>query len=249
MRSIRGFLALTFVTSFFVACGGGTAPDERASESTATTTDGRQVAMDKSAYPVFPNADAGADASVPAEQGGKGFTGEGWETNTDFDLIGDPRAIKGGRFREAYQDFPNTLRYRGPNVTEFGYMVNNLVFESLLTIHPTTLEWMPQVATHWQVSSDRMTYRYRIDPNARWSDGQPVVADDVVATWMFMMDKGLQDPSAQLVFEKFDKPVAESKYIVSVKSKVLNWRNFLYFSGGAALSRARAQERRWCPLH
>ena len=30
--------------------------------------------MDKNAYPVFPNADSGADPSVPAEQGG---TGEG----------------------------------------------------------------------------------------------------------------------------------------------------------------------------
>lgn len=45
------------------------------------------------------------------------------------------------------------------------------------------------------------------------------------------MDKGLQDPSNQMTFGKFEKPVAESKYIVSVKSKVLNWRNFLYFSG------------------
>ena len=46
------------------------------------------------------------------------------------------------------------------------------------------------------------------------------------------MDKGLQDRRVnQMVFGKFDKPVAESKYIVSVKSKVLNWRNFLYFSG------------------
>jgi len=34
-----------------------------------------------------------------------------------------------------------------------------------------------------------------------------------------------------MTFGKFDKPIAESKYIVSVKSKVLNWRNFLYFSG------------------
>jgi microcin C transport system substrate-binding protein len=53
----------------------------------------------------------------------------------------------------------------------------------------------------------------------------------VVATWTFLMDKGLQSPSSQMVFGKFEKPVAESKYIVSVKSKVLNWRNFLYFSG------------------
>jgi microcin C transport system substrate-binding protein len=90
---------------------------------------------------------------------------------------------------------------------------------------------MPVLATHWQISDDRMTYRFRLDPNAKWSDGQPVTADDVVASWVFMMDKGLQDPSNELVFGKFERPVAESKYIVRVKSTQLNWRNFLYFAG------------------
>ena len=74
------------------------------------------------------------------------------------------------------------------------------------------------------------------------SDGQPVTADDVVASWVFRMDKGLQDPSNQMTFGKFEKPVAESKYIVSVKSKVLNWRNFLYFSGMAIMPARRATE-------
>ena len=64
-----------------------------ASPSSSTPSN---VSLDKNSYPVFPNADAGADPAVPAEQGGKGFKGEGWETNTDFDLIGDPRAVKGG---------------------------------------------------------------------------------------------------------------------------------------------------------
>ena len=49
------------------------------------------------------------------------------------------------------------------------------------------------------------------------------------------MDKGMQDPSSQLVYGKFEQPVAESKYIVSVKSKQLNWRNFLYFGGSMLL--------------
>jgi microcin C transport system substrate-binding protein len=183
---------------------------------------------------VFPDADAGADPSVPAEQGGKGFTGEGWETNTDYDLIGDPRAVKGGMLRDQILDFPGTLRAFGvgpESNTQLNLMITNMVYEPLLTLHPTTLAFMPALATHWQVSPDKMTYRFRINPNARWSDGQPVIADDVVATWVFMMDKGLQDPSNQLVFGKFDKPVAESKYIVRVQSKQLNWRNFLYFSG------------------
>src|SRR5262245_41797525 len=54
------------------------------------------VSMNKDDYPVFPDADAGADPAVSAEQGGKGFTGKGWQTKTDFDFIGDPRAVKGG---------------------------------------------------------------------------------------------------------------------------------------------------------
>jgi microcin C transport system substrate-binding protein len=194
------------------------------------------VSADKNTYPVFLNPDEGADPSVPADQGGRGFTGEGWETNTTFDLIGDPRAVKGGTLREYVSDFPGTLRIEGPESnTSLNYMIGPMVYESLLSIHPTTLDYMPVLATHWQVSADRSTYRFRINPNARWSDGQPVVADDVVATWSFLMDKGLQSPSSQMVFSKFDKPVAESKYIVKVRSNVLNWRNFLYFSGMSIL--------------
>ncbi|MGH9256355.1 MAG: extracellular solute-binding protein [Vicinamibacterales bacterium] len=233
MRRTVHAVVLTLIASLSVACGGGSAPEERRAESTAPTTDGRQVAMDKNAYPVFPNADSGTDPSVPAEQGGRGFTGQGWETNTDFDLIGDPRAVKGGVLREHILDFPGTLRVLGgpESNTALNYMIRPMVYETLLTLHPTTLDWMPMLATHWQISDDKMTYRFRLDPNARWSDGRPVVADDVVASWVFTMDKGLQDPSNLLVFGKFEKPVAESKYIVRVRSTQLNWRNFLYFAG------------------
>jgi microcin C transport system substrate-binding protein len=218
------------------SCGGGEGQSGQKEAAPAAAQPSMPVSSDKNAYPVFLDADAGADPSVPAEQGGKGFTGEGWETNTSFDLIGDPRAVKGGVLREYVLDFPGTLRIEGPESnTALNYMIGPMVYESLLTIHPTSLDYMPVLATHWQVSADRATYRFRLNPNARWSDGQPVVADDVVATWSFLMDKGLQSPSSQMVFSKFHKPVAESKYIVSVKSNVLNWRNFLYFSGMSIL--------------
>ncbi|HEY5618704.1 MAG TPA: extracellular solute-binding protein [Vicinamibacterales bacterium] len=237
MRAAPYFVALTLVASLSVACGGGSTPEERGAGSTAPATDGRQVAMDKSAYPVFPNADNGADPSVSAEQGGRGFTGEGWETNTDFDLIGDPRAIKGGVFRQHILNFPGTLRVLGgpESNTALNYMIRPMVYETLLTLHPTTLDWMPVLATHWQISDDRLTYRFRLDPNARWSDGQPVIAQDVAASWDFVMDKGLQDPSSELVYSKFKRPVVESKYIVRVESTQLNWRNFLYFAGSLSI--------------
>lgn len=230
MRTLFGFLVIAATTFLLIACGGGQPPQQSTAAATPTQA-AAAVSLDKNAYPVFPNADAGADPSVSAELGGRGFTGEGWDTNTDYDLIGDPRAVKGGVFRDSMISFPGTLRIEGPESnTQLNYMIAGMVYEGLLTFHPTTLKYMPVLATHWQVSADRGTYRFRINPNARWADGEPVVADDVVATWDLQMDKGLQDPSSQLTFGKFERPVAESKYIVRVQSKVLNWRNFLYFS-------------------
>lgn len=213
-----------------VACGGGTTP-EREQAAPAAAGAGGDVAVDRNAYPVFPNADSGADPSVPAEQGGRGFTGEGWQTNTDFDLIGDPRAVKGGVFREAMPDFPATLRYLGPNLSVWNAMLHGMVYESLLGLHPVTLEYMPVVASHWQISPDRLTYRFRLDPNARFSDGTPVTADDVIASWKLMVDKTVQDPLRNALFGRYEPPVAESKYIVRVKAKEAGWTALYYISG------------------
>src|SRR4029453_2670387 len=100
------------------------------------------------------------------------------------------------------------MRIYGPEVTAFNfYWVQSLVYESLLGLHPTTLDYIPALATHWQISPDKTIYRFRIDPNARWADGVPVTAEDVVASWSLMMDKGLQDPAMPLIYGKFEKPV------------------------------------------
>src|SRR6478736_4493639 len=81
--------SLCALTILIAACSGGTpSPAVQSGRTSAPTA---AVSLDKNAYPVFPDADAGADPSVSAEQGGKGFTGEGWQTNTSYELIGDPR--------------------------------------------------------------------------------------------------------------------------------------------------------------
>ena len=212
-------------------CGRSSNP-ESGPGSTSPVARSGPVSMNKADYPVFPDADAGADPSVSAEQGGKGFTGTGWETSTDFDFIGDPRAVKGGLLRDEIPDFPGTLRMEGPEAnTQFNFEIEAMCYESLLGLHPTSLKYMPSLATHWQISPDKLTYRFRINPNAKFSDGTPVTSDDVVASYDFRMDKTLQAPMDQLIFGKINRPVAESKYIVRVQSKQVNWRTFLYFSG------------------
>src|SRR5207249_4059058 len=140
----------------------------------------------------------------------------------------DPRAVKGGLLRDWMVSFPGTLRMAGPEWnTGTNYEIFGLVYETLLTLHPTTLEYVPVLASHWQILPDKLTYRFRIDPNARFSDGTPVTADDVVATWQFHTDKRLQDLYFFTQFTKLEMLVAESKYIDRIKSKQRAWENFL----------------------
>ena len=210
-----------------LSCGGGSSEPAR-DRGAPVIRENAHASLDKNAYPVFPNADAGADPSVPADQGGRGFTGQGWTTNTTFDLTGDPRSAKGGVLHNYITDFPGTLRMAGPEWNTYvNYMISQLVYEQLLDLDPTTLQYVPMLATHWQISPDKMTFRFRLDPNARFSDGSAVTSDDVVATWEFLTDKTLQDLYFNTEYNKLEKPVAESKYVVRFKAKTLRWDNFL----------------------
>ena len=172
------------------------------------------------------------DPNVSAKLGGPGFTGKGWESNMRFLALGSDRAIKGGRMVRSIPDWPATLRQTGKDWnTSLNYLIRQLCYEPLLNVHPTTLEFIPGVATHWWISDDKMTYQFRINPKARWHNGTEVTAKDVVASYDLRMDPTLLDPSNILTFGKLHRPVAISKYIVEVKVKEENWRNFLYFSG------------------
>jgi microcin C transport system substrate-binding protein len=224
-----GLFWVLLVSLGLASCGGGSSKEKSTPAGASASNNG--ASLNKNDYPVFPDPDAGADPAVPAEQGGKGFKGEGWETNTDFDLIGDPRAVKGGLYRDAILDSPGTLRMAGPEAnTQTNAVIMGMAYETLLTLHPTTLQYIPVIATHWQISPDKQTFRFRINPNARFSDGTPVTSDDVIASWKLMTDKTLEDPANLQEFGKFEMPVAESKYIVSVKAKELGWQRFDIFA-------------------
>ncbi len=176
------------------------------------------------------------DKSVSAEDGGPGFTGEGWTTNMTFPALGSPDAIRGGTIHTDIDDWPATLRLQGKDYnTSFSGRAVDLSQEALLALHPQTQDFIPLIATHWKISEDQGTYTFRINPEARWSDGKEVVAQDVVATYNLLMDDSILFPSNKSTYEKFEVPVALSKYIVQVKVKEESWRNLLYFATSTPL--------------
>jgi oligopeptide transport system substrate-binding protein len=63
-----------------------------------------------------------------------------------------------------------------------------LLFEGLTTRDPKTFEPRPGVAERWDVSTDRRTYTFYLRKDARWSDGQPLTANDFVYSWIRVLD-------------------------------------------------------------
>lgn len=49
-------------------------------------------------------------------------------------------------------------------------------------------ELVPAVATGYTVSDDKLTYTFTLRPEAKWSDGKPVVAGDFVYAWQRLAD-------------------------------------------------------------
>lgn len=174
---------------------------------------------------------------VPPELGGPGFEEwvaahpeEGWETR-EATVSGNPNAVKGGRLRMSIPEFPATLRTEGKDSNSvFITSVAGLLYEPLLTLDSNTLEIVPVLATHWKTSEDKMTFSFRINPEARWSDGAAVTADDVTATWRLLTDEGILMPYTNILYGKYAEPVAVSPYLFSVTTTEENWRHFLYFA-------------------
>ena len=52
------------------------------------------------------------------------------------------------------------------------------LFEGLTTHHPRTLHPLPGVATRWEVSGDGLVYTFHLRKDAKWSNGDPVTAED-----------------------------------------------------------------------
>ena len=60
--------------------------------------------------------------------------------------------------------------------------VVNALFEGLCA-YDQDGKAVPGVAEAWEISPDGKRYTFRIRPDARWSDGRPLVAGDFVSSW------------------------------------------------------------------
>ena len=70
------------------------------------------------------------------------------------------------------------------------------LFEGLVAIDPETALAVPGVAESWEVNEDGTQYTFKLREDAVWSDGVPITADDVVYSWLRLLDPMTAGPYA-----------------------------------------------------
>lgn len=109
-----------------------------------------------------------------------------WQTDPQEPIFADPQAQRGGALNYFINSTPPVLRRVGPNSNNsfrgIAYDGNEL---SLISLHPNTGRWIPSLAKSWAVSADGLTAYFKLNPRARFNDGQPITADDYLYSFYF----------------------------------------------------------------
>jgi oligopeptide transport system substrate-binding protein len=62
------------------------------------------------------------------------------------------------------------------------------LFEGLARYDPVTGRPIPGLADQWEISADGRVYTFHLRDKLFWSPGQPITADDVVYSWLRVLD-------------------------------------------------------------
>ena len=97
------------------------------------------------------------------------------------------------------------------------------LFEGLIRLNPKTLKPEPGVAESWTISEDQTTYVFTIRENARWSNGDPLTAQDFVWTYMRALTPTMPNEYAYMMYyfknaEAFNKGEIKDFSEVGVKA-------------------------------
>ena len=78
------------------------------------------------------------------------------------------------------------------------YSTFEYIYPQLVQYDLKTLEFVPDFARTWETSADGLTWTFHTVPNAKWSDGQPLTANDAAFTFDTILKYG-DGPAANLV--------------------------------------------------
>jgi peptide/nickel transport system substrate-binding protein len=102
---------------------------------------------------------------------------------TDEPDVSTPRTQRGGEYRDvATSDAVSFHPYLTSDGASGGYQ--GMVYTGgLLRLHENTLEYIPNMAESYTISEDGLTFTFKLRQDLKWSDGQPITAQDFKWTY------------------------------------------------------------------
>src|SRR5215211_3135364 len=124
---------------------------------------------------------------------------------------------------------PNDLVPGDVYTTEGAYFTEHL-FSGLLSIDHD-LNVVPAMADNFRVSSDGLTYLFRIRQGVGWSDGEPVTAEDFAFAW-----RSMREQESRTAFLMEDVETAEALDERTLEIRLREPRNYFPFILASAWS-------------
>jgi peptide/nickel transport system substrate-binding protein len=90
--------------------------------------------------------------------------------------------VKGGEYAEALIGAPKYINPLYSGINDVDNDIASLVFSSLFKTGPNGL-LEKDLAESYELSEDGKTYSFKIIENAKWHDGHPLTADDIIFTF------------------------------------------------------------------
>ena len=118
-----------------------------------------------------------------------------WRDGMDQEPFASPEAVRGGTLRSFIRNFPPTIRIVGPDSNHsFRSVLLDDNSIDLVDRHPVTGDFFAALASEWAVLPDKKTVFFRLRPEARFSDGEPVTTEDFLYLFYFMQSPHIRAP-------------------------------------------------------
>jgi peptide/nickel transport system substrate-binding protein len=155
----------------------------------------------------------------------------------------------GGEFRVLLVGEPATLN---PNLgqDEAALIVGANLYNQLVTLD-VDLRLLPDLASHWDVSSDGRIYTFHLRPGVRWHDGRPLSSRDVKWTFARLQSEGWigRDVAARIARIETPDPLTVAIHLREIWAPFLHtiaaYGTFIMpeHAGGADLRTSQLNER------
>ncbi len=114
---------------------------------------------------------------------------------------------------------PKTFNVITAQETSSTDIIEDYIFEGLVSRHGVTTEFIPVLAKDWEISEDGTVYTFFLREGVQWSDGVEFTADDVIFTFDVVKDENVPTSTrdVMMVDGEFPEYRKVDKYTVEIE--------------------------------